>query len=538
MLDLVGRELDGRYRFKACIGQSDCAWVWRARHLKTKRRVAIKLLRPACLDDLALVTRLEQEGVLGARIHSDEVVSIFDQGSSCIGPYVVMDWVQGESLAQRLHQDHAQAGPWSPSQVLHFSKALARGLVAMHSAGVVHRDLKPSNIMVLGTGPSLRIKIIDFGVAKALLQPGTTAVGRTLGTASYMAPEQALDAASVDERADLYAFGVIFHQLLAGQDAPPDPGGAQSYLDGLSQNWRSLALDLIATEPQLRPASAKVLLSRLEALTPKRFAGRRKSSRPAPHWPWVLSAGVGLGAGLYFAPSSPSPSAQASNARPAGARSWVEPQLSLQASHEGPRCLDLPGGAKPLPEPGAGAKEGSKTATPDPESSSQTPPKRPNVLSASLARASGPRDEGSPAAGQTELAPSLPPALPAELGELRQEGPGTSTPQPRPSPTKGLIGAGQELWTTSRRSAPMGFFDARQYCEGLSHGSGSGLVWRLASPQEVGQWRGVKGIKQGWYWADEVRGGKAVVVALPSNRRFTARVRRRFIRPFCVTKSP
>lgn len=506
-LDLAQRELDGRYRFKRCIGQSASSWVWQAKHLKTRRKVAIKLLLPERGEDSRLRARLEQEGQLAGRIHSDYVVSVFDQGQCSLGPYVVMDWIDGETLQERLEQE--DAGPWPSRRIHSVASSLAQAMMDMHRAGVVHRDLKPGNIMLRGQGARVQLKVLDFGMAKGLLSPGD-AVRGPAGTLAYMAPEQSVDPDQVDERADIYSFGVILEQLLHGVAFPKARGGKDTKVQA---GWLALVQDCTAKDPQQRLGSAKALAQRLSKLSGSKVR-RKARPRASGGRAWLplavgMGAGLGVAAGVGYLPSGPQtlcePAIRAES-----------PELWLDRTAESPRCLALSAGLSPSPaaaleRKGHPSKRGLRGSTRSPRAK---PPEA---------------DELFQPHAPTSLKPAPVPAL-----DERAPSKAVATPKKSPSPGGAVKPLGN-LWVLRQRSSAMGFFDARQYCESLAQQKYQGLdTWRLATAQEIGQWPQVKEVRAGWYWANELQGGRAKVVRLPSRKHFFARVRRRFVRPYCV----
>jgi eukaryotic-like serine/threonine-protein kinase len=212
----AGDVLADRYRLEARIGAGGAADVWRANDELLGRPVAIKLLRPA-LSDLSTRDRFRQEARAAARLRHPHVVTVYDLGEGDDRPYIVLELVDGPSLADVL----AERGPLAPAIVAAIGRDVAGALGEAHGHDLVHRDVKPANVLVTRDG---EVKVADFGIVKALNEAETrlTATGIVVGTATYLAPEQ-LGSGDIDARTDVYALGLVLHECLTG--APPFEGG-------------------------------------------------------------------------------------------------------------------------------------------------------------------------------------------------------------------------------------------------------------------------------------------------------------------------
>ncbi len=207
---LVDRVLDGRYHVLRVIGQGAMGTVYVARQLSTGIDRALKVVRAEHQDDPGRIRRFEREAEVIKRLRDPNTVQLVDQGRTAEGRlYLVSQLLEGETLGARLRR-----GPLTVHQTLEVMAAVGNALREAHALGIVHRDLKPENIFVAALGHREVIKVLDFGVARLAGASSTT--GGVIGTAAYMAPEQAL-AQSVDGRADLYSVGVVAYECLAGQ---------------------------------------------------------------------------------------------------------------------------------------------------------------------------------------------------------------------------------------------------------------------------------------------------------------------------------
>src|SRR6266404_4774334 len=196
----------GPYEIVSAIGKGGMGEVWRARDSRLNRDVAIKV------SDQQFSDRFEREARAIAALNHSNICTLYDVGPN----YLVMELVEGPTLAERIAQ-----GPMAVEEALGVAKQIADALEAAHEKGIVHRDLKPANIKIRPDGS---VKVLDFGLAKQPEQSEVTAnsptmfsaVGMILGTAGYMAPEQARGK-EVDKRADIWAFGAVLYEMVAGQ---------------------------------------------------------------------------------------------------------------------------------------------------------------------------------------------------------------------------------------------------------------------------------------------------------------------------------
>jgi eukaryotic-like serine/threonine-protein kinase len=209
--------LGGRYRLEHVAGHGGMATVFVAHDTRLDRKVAIKLLARRRDASGTLNKRFEREARAEAKIVHPNVVSVHDVGENADGrPFIVMDYVEGEPLS-----DLIASGPLSSERVAAIGFGVARALAAAHALGIFHRDVKPANVIIDGQGVP---HLMDFGLARELDEddPGITAPGILVGTAHYVAPEQARYG-TASPAADLYALGAVLYHALAGE--PPFGGG-------------------------------------------------------------------------------------------------------------------------------------------------------------------------------------------------------------------------------------------------------------------------------------------------------------------------
>jgi serine/threonine-protein kinase len=293
LLDDLQRAVGDGYTIKRELSGGGMSHVFVATEHALGRDVVLKVL-PAGLAEGMSADRFVREIKLAASLQQANIVPVLASGMADRKPYYVMPFIEGESLRTRL--DHAR--PMSVREAVAVLRDVARGLAYAHSHGVVHRDIKPENILLSGAAAV----VTDFGIAKALQASKTqapggtlTVVGTSIGTPAYMAPEQAAGDPAIDHRADIYAWGLVAYEMLAGKHPFAGKSSPQQYLaaqlaempaplqrvaKGLPPALAALVMRCIEKDPAKRPASANDLLDQLESvvsgeLTPGAARGGR-----------------------------------------------------------------------------------------------------------------------------------------------------------------------------------------------------------------------------------------------------------------------
>jgi eukaryotic-like serine/threonine-protein kinase len=261
---LVGQIVEDRYRIEAALGAGGMGAVYRARHIKVGREVAIKVLHEGLLTDPVMVERFEREAGIAARLHHKNLNPVIDVGETATKQkLMVLELVRGDNLATILGN-----GPLAPARAIELTLQILDGLEHAHAAGLVHRDLKPENIIIEVDGGGEVPKIVDFGIA--MLCGGDdrrlTAAGIVMGTPQYMAPEHS-QGSVVDPRCDLFALGVIVYEMLAGK-LPFDGTGVEIAIANISKAPPAIA----------RRAPGVIVDPRLEAFV-RRLMARRLADR-------------------------------------------------------------------------------------------------------------------------------------------------------------------------------------------------------------------------------------------------------------------
>lgn len=295
---LVGRVLDNRYRLDRRIGAGGMGEVYRGRHLMMDQRVAIKVFRPVAGEQPNAAKRFAREAKSTFRLDHPNCVRVTDLGVTDDNLlYLVMEYLDGRTISRELSLD----GPLSSDRVIHIAQQMCGALDCAHAMGLIHRDLKPDNVMLVqrGSDPDV-VKVLDFGLAKLVSEPGTgfetamsltplTRQGMVFGTPEYMSPEQAMDE-SLTPASDLYALGVVMYEMLTGSV----PFVSAQYMEILAAHVREPVIAPIDKRPDLvidRELNALVLslLSKTSAHRPQtavEVADALAALHRSPSRPW------------------------------------------------------------------------------------------------------------------------------------------------------------------------------------------------------------------------------------------------------------
>ena len=328
-----GQVIAGRYRVLRRLGVGGMADVYLAEDGTLGRRVAVKVLLKRYAGDEQFVERFRREAQAAARINHPNIVNIYDWGPVDGTYYIVMEYVEGETLKDHIRRE----GRYSPGEAVRIALELLAAVQVAHGAHIVHRDIKSQNILI---DPAGTVKVTDFGIAKADDSQMTEA-GSILGTAQYLAPEQA-KGEPVDERTDLYSVGVVFYEMLTGalpfrgdsavtvalKHVNEQPAEPAELVPGLPYSLNQIVLKALAKDPDQRYRTAAEFSADLVAarsggpllaaaydpsldrtLVQSPAAGNEGTTR-------VLPKGGGRGAGAPAArPARPAPAAGAASAR-------------------------------------------------------------------------------------------------------------------------------------------------------------------------------------------------------------------------------
>ncbi len=370
-----GSIIAGKYRVERMLGAGGMGAVYVAINQVLQKRVALKVMSGAAGAGSQSVDRFFREAMSASRVRHPAIVEIYDAGMHEGAPWMAMELLDGESLAERLERGQLLA----PGEVLPIMAPVLAGLVAVHAQGIVHRDLKPDNIFLerLPDG-GVQPKILDFGIAKTQGGPNKlTATGAVMGTAHYLAPEQARDSSTVDPRTDLYAIGVVLYEALSGRmphDASTlpelvtkivseDPAPLLSLAPHVPPELANVVHWCLARDPAARPQTATALFEQLQralanvpVIRPTAQSGAAGSSRQRTGTadPAAGSALAGA-AGLGWAPTEPPHGSAPPDWNAAGTPNAGVPPT-------GPGWSAGPGGAPPWGGGAAGSSPGSPPA--------------------------------------------------------------------------------------------------------------------------------------------------------------------------------
>jgi serine/threonine-protein kinase len=295
--DLEPGTMVGHYEIEKLASRGGFASIYLARHAAIGRQAAVKVLHKYLTGSVAMIRRFQQEAQAVNLIRHPNIVDIFEFGELPDGrPYFVMEWLEGANLAEHLEAH----GRMSEPDAYNLMEDLCAALAAAHKVGVVHRDLKSSNVILVPAGDWFHVKLVDFGIAK--LVSGTSAgeisaLGTRLGTPWTMAPEQILGL-PIDERADIYAVGVLLYEVLTGQlpYAGKTPEEVeQRHLNALVPSAAALAPVSPAVDAVIRSCLEKERERRPQTVSELIHALRRAASGPSARRERTIGAGLAVG---------------------------------------------------------------------------------------------------------------------------------------------------------------------------------------------------------------------------------------------------
>ena len=273
--DLIGLEIDGRYRIVELIGEGGMGKVYLAEHVEIGKRVALKVLHPSYSRMPDLVERFRREARAASKIGHPNIVDVTDSGTTADGSvYFVMEYLEGVELGSIIERE----GAIDTARALKIATQICRALAAAHAQGIVHRDLKPENVFLITRGGEADVvKVLDFGIAKtteaeAARERRLTSPGMAMGTPEYMAPEQAAGRPA-DARCDVYALGAIMYEMTTGQPpysganfmeiltkkATQDPPHPSLVRTGVPPQVSDLVMSSMARNPDDRPQTMETL---------------------------------------------------------------------------------------------------------------------------------------------------------------------------------------------------------------------------------------------------------------------------------------
>lgn len=269
--ELVGGVIGDKYAIQGILGEGGMGVVYEAEHMAMGRIVAIKVLHPENAQKREAVSRLQHEAKVTGNLGHPNICEIYDMGRLEDGsPYVVMERLRGETLAQKIKRD----GKVDPGPVVEIAMQVLSALGAAHASGIIHRDLKPENVFLAEKPGGLVVtKLLDFGISKAMIAAGDedrlglTQTGMVMGTPYYMAPEQARGDRALDSRVDIWAVGVMMYEAMTGRR----PFLAKNYNALLVKILTVWHRSLAEVDPTIPPALALVVDKALSKMPEDRY---------------------------------------------------------------------------------------------------------------------------------------------------------------------------------------------------------------------------------------------------------------------------
>src|SRR5215216_3020506 len=259
-MTVIGTLISERYRLEEKIGSGGMSSVYRAFDPTLERWVAIKLMHRDISHDPDQLERFRREARAVAQLNHPHVVTVIDAGEDDGAPYIVFEYVEGETLKDRIRR----MGRLPVSEAVAYAIEIGRGLETAHASRLVHRDVKPQNVLI---DPDGRAKVTDFGIARSLEAQGLTAAGRVLGTTDYVSPEQALGR-EVTPQSDIYSLGILLYEMLTGEA----PFKADTHVAVAMKHVKEPLPDVQRQRPEVSAALAAVVERATAKETQNRYA--------------------------------------------------------------------------------------------------------------------------------------------------------------------------------------------------------------------------------------------------------------------------
>lgn len=264
--ELIGEIVGERYRIDAVVGAGGMATVFEAFDQTLERAVAVKVMRREVIGEPDQLERFRREARAAAKLSHPHIVTVIDAGEENNRPYIVFEFVEGETLKQRIKS----SGPLPVTEAVAYAIEIGSALVAAHGAGLVHRDVKPQNVLL---DPHGHAKVADFGIARELeASDGLTKTGRVLGTTDYVSPEQAMGE-DVTGQSDVYSLGIVLFEMLTGDV----PFKGENHVAVAMKHVKEQIPDV----QQLRPEVSNALAAVIEKMTAKEQVDRYLSAASA-----------------------------------------------------------------------------------------------------------------------------------------------------------------------------------------------------------------------------------------------------------------
>ncbi|MFY9488198.1 MAG: protein kinase [Solirubrobacterales bacterium] len=264
--ELIGQIVGDRYRIDEIVGAGGMATVYKAFDSTLERSVALKVMRREVADDAQQLERFRREARAAAKLNHAHIVTVVDAGEENNRPYIVFEYVPGETLKQRIKSQ----GNLPVTESVAYAIEIASALVAAHGAGLVHRDVKPQNVLLDSQGHA---KVADFGIAREIeASDGLTKTGRVLGTTDYVAPEQAMGE-NVTGQSDIYSLGIVLFEMLTGEV----PFKGENHVAVAMKHVK----DQLPDVQELRPEVSSALAAVIDKLTAKEPVDRYLSAASA-----------------------------------------------------------------------------------------------------------------------------------------------------------------------------------------------------------------------------------------------------------------